>query len=115
MPTDYVRFQSTADANIIELRFPETLEAVEFDELNTSMLALLNGQSKKKWIIDLSAVSYMGSAMLGLLVNMRQKIKAEGGRLLLCGLSKPLMTIFKTCCMERLFTIVKDRAAALAE
>jgi anti-anti-sigma factor len=79
------------------------------------MLALLKkGQAKKKWIIDLSAVTYMGSAMLGMLVNVRQQIKAGGGRLLLCGLSKPLMTIFRTCCMERLFTIVKDRGAALA-
>jgi anti-anti-sigma factor len=57
----------------------------------------------------------MASAMLGMLVNMRQQIKASGGHLVLCNLSKPLIGIFKTCCMERLFTIVKDRAAALAE
>jgi anti-anti-sigma factor len=56
----------------------------------------------------------MGSAMLGMLVNVRHQIKTSDGRLLLCGLSKPLMTIFKTCCMERLFTIVKDRQTAMA-
>jgi anti-anti-sigma factor len=114
MPTDFLKFEPGGEANIVELRLPESLDSMEFDKLNESLLGLLKGRAQQKWVIDLTAVSYMGSAMLGMLVNVRQQIKAGGGRLLLCGLSKPLMTIFKTCCMERLFTIVKDRKTALA-
>jgi len=114
MPTEFVKFQPGADANIVELRLPQSLDSMEFDDLNASLLALLKGRAQQKWIIDLSAVTYMGSAMLGMLVNVRQQIKAGGGRLLLCGLSKQLLAIFKTCCMERLFTIVTDRRSALA-
>jgi anti-anti-sigma factor len=113
MPIEFVKFQATPQGNVVELRLPESLDSVEFDQLNASMLKLLEGRGKQKWIIDLAAVSYMGSAMLGLLVNVRQQVKAGGGQLLLCGLSKPLLNIFRTCCMERLFTIVKDRRSAL--
>jgi len=113
MPTDLVNFKPGAEGNIVELHLPETLDSADFDKLNESLLKLLEGRGKQKWIIDLTAVTYMGSAMLGMLVNMRQQVKAGGGTLLLCGLSKPLMNIFKTCCMERLFTIVKDRRAAM--
>jgi anti-anti-sigma factor len=114
MPTEFVKFHPGADANVIELKLPTSLESAEFDQLNDSLLSLLKDRSQQKWVIDLAAVSYMGSAMLGMLVNVRQQIKAGGGTLLLCGLSKPLLGIFKTCCMERLFTIVKDRQAAVA-
>jgi hypothetical protein len=33
----------------------------------------------------------------------------------LCGLSPRLMELFKSCCLERLFVIVKTRRDALAE
>jgi anti-anti-sigma factor len=108
-----VKFQPSAEANVVELRLPESLDSIEFDKLNESILKLLQGRTKQKWVIDLAAVSYMGSAMLGMLVNVRQQVKAGGGQLMLCGLSRPLANIFRTCCMERLFTIVKDRRAAL--
>jgi anti-anti-sigma factor len=51
--------------------------------------------------------------MLGLFVNMREKIRAAGGVLVLCGMSAALTRIFKTCCLERLFTIAKSRADAM--
>src|SRR5439155_17321441 len=103
MPTDFFRFQPTPTANVLELSLPESLDAIEFDQLNASLQKLLEGRSKQKWVVDLSEVSYMGSAMLGLLVNLRQQIKSSGGRLILCGLSARLLEIFRTCCMERLF------------
>lgn len=55
----------------------------------------------------------MGSAMLGLLVNVRQRVKAARGKLVLCGLSPQLASIFQACCMDRLFTTARDRARAL--
>jgi anti-anti-sigma factor len=61
----------------------------------------------------MSRVNYMGSAMLGLVVNLRQQIRNASGELVLCGLSPRLLGIFRTCCMERLFTIVRTRADAI--
>ena len=52
-------------------------------------------------------------AMLGLIVNIRQRVKAAGGRLVLCGLSRQLTDIFYTSSMQRLFTIAKGRPEAL--
>jgi anti-sigma B factor antagonist len=114
MPTDFVKFHPSPRGNVIELLLPKSLESADFDQLNQSMLELVQAQAKHKWVVDLSAVTYMGSAMLGMLINVRQKVRAGGGQLMLCGMSKPLMAIFRTCCMERLFTIVKDRQAALS-
>lgn len=99
--------------HVVELRLPELIDPLEFDRLNEQMLGELDGKANQKWIVDLTGVSYMGSAMLGLMVNVRYRVKRGGGKLVLCGLSSRLLEIFRACCMERLFTIVKSRSDAM--
>jgi len=94
------------------MSLPEQLDSSEFDKLNESLLALLDGKSKA-WVIDFSAVDYLGSAMLGLMVNFRQRVQSQKGRLVLCGVSSRLLEIIRTCCMDRLFPIAKTRQDAV--
>src|SRR3954471_21971508 len=113
MAIDLVKVATAESVNVIDLALPESLDSEEFDRLNESMLGAVDGKSGGKWVLDLSAVDYMGSSVLGLMINVRQHIKTAGGRLALCGLSPRLTTIFHTCCLEKLFTITKTRDEAL--
>lgn len=110
---EFFRIQFLQAANLIELSLPESLDVAEFDRLNESMLAALDGNATQQWVLDLSSVAYMGSTMLGLIVNLRQRIKSAGGKLILCGLSPRLLDVFRTCSMERLFTIARTRTDAM--
>lgn len=114
MSDAFFQLKVEADAHVVEFSLPPELDPLEFDRLNVAMLALLDGRSSNRWVMDLTNVDYMGSAMLGLMVNVRQHIKNAGGKLALCGLSPPLLGIFKNCCLERLFVITKTREDALA-
>ena len=114
MSANLYRHSKAGTVNVVDLTLPHTLDIEEFDRLNESILELIRAEPEGQWVLDLSQLSYMGSAALGLLVNLRQQIKQSGGRLVLCGLSPQLVHIFKTCCMERLFKIVKGRADAVA-
>ena len=113
MSANLYRHSKAGSVNVVDLTLPHTLDIDEFDRLNDSILGLIRGEPEGQWVLDLSQLSYMGSAALGLLVNLRQQIKQSGGRLVLCGLSPQLVHIFKTCCMERLFRIVKTRKDAI--
>lgn len=112
--TDLFRVSRSGLVNVVELTLPPTLDVDEFDRLNESLLALVRGEPGAGWVLDLSRLSYVGSAVLGLMVNLRQQVKQTGGRLALCGLSPQLVHIFNTCCMERLFRIVKTRDDAVS-
>ena len=114
MSANLYRHSKAGGVNIVDLTLPHALDIEEFDRLNEAILELIRKEPEGQWVLDLSQLSYMGSAALGLLVNLRQQIKQSGGRLVLCGLSPQLMHIFKTCCMERLFKIVKSRNDAVA-
>ena len=110
------RFQINQDsaANILQFHLPPILDSMEIDGLIDSVLGQLDSKRDGRWVVDLSQVEYLGSSMLGLFVNMRERIRQGGGTLILCGMSPQLMRIFKTCCLERLFTIAKTRGEAIA-
>jgi anti-anti-sigma factor len=109
MARDFVKVSTLKSVEIIDLWLPETLDSEEFDRLNTSLLGVLDAKIDGAWLLDLSAVDYMGSSVLGLMINIRQHIKSGGGKLVLNGLSPRLAAIFHTCCLEKLFQISKNR------
>jgi anti-anti-sigma factor len=112
MTTDFFQMTSEGAINVLELTLPHTIDTAAFEHLNAGLSQLVIDRKAAPWVLDLSRVSYMGSSALGLMVNLRQLIKSTGGQLVLCGLSPRLEHIFHTCCLERLFTIVKTREDA---
>src|SRR5689334_8168695 len=103
MAQDFFKIADASGINVIELVLPDTLDAVEFDRLNESLLKLVTDKADQRWILDLTGADYIGSVVLGLMVNVRQKIKAAGGSLVLCGLSDRMAEVFRACSLERLF------------
>jgi stage II sporulation protein AA (anti-sigma F factor antagonist) len=99
--------------NVVILRLPEMMDSHEFDRLNDEVLAAIGAAPQGRWVFDLANLNYMGSSSLGLMVNIRQRVKQVGGQLVLCSISPPLMKIFHTCCLERLFVIYRNREEAL--
>lgn len=98
---------------VLEILLPETLDPLEFDRLNESLLGTIDGNASGSWVLDLTGTAYMGSAVLGLLVNLRQRVKSKAGQLALCGLTPALLGVFHACSLQRLFTICNTRQDAL--
>jgi anti-anti-sigma factor len=99
---------------VLRLNLPDVMDTVEVDGLIDNILDEVAKSAGGPWVVDLSNATYMGSSMLGLFVNIRERIKQAGGRLVLSGMPPPLMKIFQTCCLEKLFTIVKSKPDAIS-
>jgi len=112
MPTSF-QIIDEATVKVIELTVSDHVDSATFDELNTSLLGLFHPTGQTHWVIDLSKVNYFGSAMLGLMVNIRQQIKNIRGTLVLCNLSPNLLAIFRASALERLFRIARNRREAV--
>jgi anti-sigma B factor antagonist len=113
MASNFVNVRVVQSISVIDLRLPEQLDSEEFDRLNESLMSVLDRGIKASWLLDLSAVDYMGSSVLGLMINIRQHIKSGGGKLALAGLTPRMAQIFRTCCLERLFQIGRNREEAI--
>jgi anti-anti-sigma factor len=109
------RFAHTSSdkCELLELRLPQQLDFNEFDKLIESLSQVVQSKPPARWVVDLAHVEYTGSAVLGLLVNLRQQIKETGGSLVLCHTSARLSDILHACSLDRLFTTAPTRDAAM--
>ena len=96
---------------IIALLLADSIDEIEFDTLNDALRTAIEGHDRV--VLDLTATSYVGSAVLGMLVNVRQRVRAAGGDLVVCGLSARIQQLFTVSSLARLFTVVKTRQDAL--
>jgi anti-anti-sigma factor len=100
-------------ACVVEFDLPEDIEAIEFDAINTALGLEIANAAAGRWVLDLSGAAYYGSALLGLLINVRSKVRKNRGSLALCAMNPHLERVLRAGSMERLFEICDDRAAAL--
>lgn len=103
-----------SSAGVISIAVPDMVDGIDFDRMVAALLEAIQKSARQKWVIDLEQNQYVGSAILGLLVNLREHIKRSGGTLILAALSPELLETFHTCCLERLFVITRNRNEALA-
>lgn len=64
-------------------------------------------------IIDMTNVNYISSRGLGILVDIHKKCQ-KSGKLILCGLSDDVMSVFKLTVLNNFFIIVNTQDEAIA-
>ncbi|MGA2584754.1 MAG: STAS domain-containing protein [Tepidisphaeraceae bacterium] len=113
MSSELFHVVKESSVNVIGLTIPDGLDSMELDALIDNVLAGINPAAGTLWVADLSGVAYMGSSLLGLMVNIREAIRQSGGKLILCGVAPGLARVFQNCCLERLFIFARNRAEAI--
>jgi anti-sigma B factor antagonist len=71
-------------------------------------------QKHERVVVDLSAVSYIDSSGLAVLIEGMQNVEAYGGRFVLAGLQEKVRPIFEMARLDQVFIIFPHVDAALA-
>lgn len=64
-------------------------------------------------LLDLEALQFVDSSGLGAMLSCLRTMHEKGGNLALCGMSKPVRTLFELVRMYRIFDIYATRTEAL--
>ena len=64
-------------------------------------------------ILDFSNVREINSAMMAVLLSLRERLQSKQGRLVLCGLRPDVLDRFRVMQIDRLLGVVNDLDAAL--
>lgn len=78
-------------------------------------LANLVDVGRTDLVVDLTAVKFMDSTGLGVLVGVLKKVRGHHGRLQLVIDSERLLKVFRITALTQVFTIHETVAAALAD
>ena len=99
------------DVIFVDLPAKEPYIGQQLKDLNETILS--KGDSDV--VIDFFRVEVINSSSLGNLMILRNLLQEEHGRkLILCGVSVMTKYIFTVTGLDKIFTFVEDRAAALA-
>ncbi|MEA2708413.1 MAG: anti-sigma factor antagonist [Phycisphaerales bacterium] len=104
---------AAADVQVLELTVPRSVDMYEFDRVNEEIARLTADDRAGRWVLDMTRAEYVGSAILGVLVNIRQRIRGGGGHLAICNLSDSLAAAMRTCSLYNLFHITATRPEAI--
>jgi anti-sigma B factor antagonist len=81
----------------------------EFDKLT------LEAAADRKLLLNFAGVDYMSSAMIGQIMRLSKKCKADNVKLKLCSICAQVMEIFKITQLTKVLDIAADEATALAQ
>ena len=74
----------------------------------------LEGAARPVWMIfDFEGVHFFSSQILGLLLEIRARMQATGGKVVISALSPSLHRVFKTTNLDRIFEIFPNSRAAM--
>lgn len=88
------------------------LDALVASEFKGEVIRALEEAGSKRVVLDLSEVDFVDSSGLGALVSVLKQV-AGGGRLVLCGLTKPVQELMELTRLHRIFDLAEDLQRAL--
>lgn len=103
--------EKTGDIEVITVQ-AEHLDASVAEEFKLLMQPILD--ASPRIVIDMSALQFVDSAGLGAILSCLRRLTAANGDLKLCGLTKPVRSVFEISRMHRIFDILPTRAEAIA-
>ena len=101
------------DVTVVHFRDQRIIEDLGIQEMGQELFHLVEGENRKKLLLNFSTVSFMSSAALGKLITLDKKVKAKGGVLKLCSIRPEIYEVFAITRLDRLFDIRKDESDGL--
>ncbi len=109
-----VEVNEVGEVTVVHFRDQKIIEDLGIQEMGQELFQLVEGENRKKLVLNFSSVDFLSSAALGKLITLDKKTRARGGSLKLCNIRPEIYEVFAITRLNRLFDICDDEADALA-
>ena len=110
-----ISVEYTEKAAIVTIAAEKILEDSDIKALGDSITDVIEQSKDLSIIIDFSNVSFLSSAVLGLLIRLSKRIYEKQGRLQLCNINPKIYQVFKITRLTKVFEIYKDVESAVED
>ena len=108
-----ISVQYSQNAAIITFSNEKILEESDIQQLQSSIMSVVEQAECINMVLDFSHVSFLSSAVLGLLIRVSKKVYENGGQLKLCNIAAKIYEIFKITRLTKIFDIYANVEEAL--
>ncbi len=109
----YYRFESLNGCLAITL-LPELNDKqwADIERVGTEIVDRISASPSPKVLVDLTQLSYMGSAMVALIVRLYKTVNSRGGKMVVVNQHELVFEVLKLAGLTKLWTIVANRQEA---
>jgi anti-anti-sigma factor len=111
----YYRFETVNGCLTITL-LPELNDKqwADIERVGSEIVERISGAPSPKVLVDLTQLSYMGSAMVALIVRLYKTVNSRGGKMVVVNQHELVFEVLKLAGLTKLWTIVGTRQEAYA-
>jgi anti-sigma B factor antagonist len=99
---------------VVTFTDPELLEDELIDAIGNALADRVVHHGQSRLILNFSAVTFLNSDTLGMLLSLLRKVNLAGGRLALCAFNPRFREMMATLQLNRVFDIYDSENEALA-
>jgi len=108
-----ISVEYSENATIVVFTDEKILEERDIQDLQESIMSVIEQAGCIKLILDFSNVKFLSSAVLGLLIRISKKVYEGDGQLKLCNINPKIYEIFKITRLTKIFDIYPDMENAI--
>lgn len=113
-PESVLILETRGRIGIAQVAIPEILHPEELDEVRLQFRQYVASTDFRGYILDLSGLSYLTSAAIGMLMNVHAHLAAEGKRFAMVARADLVMETLQHTHLEKVFPIRTKLQDALA-
>lgn len=102
-----------ANAAIVAFKSPSMSDVDAITTASTKIKEYVNKNQPQTLIFDFEAVKFFSSLVLGLLLDIRGKMSAYNGEVLISGINPQLHRVFRITNLDKVFRFFPDRRGAI--
>jgi anti-sigma B factor antagonist len=115
MPSSGLVVAEVKGVMVVAFQSASITDLLTIETIGGQLYALVEQQARKKIVLDFTAVRFLSSQMLGVLIQLQRKARQIGGRIVLCSMRPDLMKVFEITRLDKILEFAPDERQALAK
>ncbi len=107
--------QKYKDVTVVNFQNASVLDSANIEMLGQNLMDLVQKQDTKRLVLDFSAVKFMSSQAIGVLIQLKKAMDSVKGVIVIVGIRPELFKVFKLTNLHKVFKFHDELDKALAD
>lgn len=110
----HLKTHSDQGTFVIEFFDSSILDQSEIDSIGCELFAIADKSACSQVVVDLNNVEFLSSAMIGVFIGFKKRLRMNDSELKLCNAKPELMEVLKLTKLDSVFDVYKTRRDAVS-
>ena len=108
-----VEITNRHDIGVVAFRATSISDTEGINQASAQIKEFVEENRLRKVVFDFEPVKFFSSGVLGVLIDIRNRLEKNGGEVVISGIIPQLYRVFKITNLDRIFRFFPDRESAL--